>query len=106
MTSGAVTPSQADLLAVVNTDSAIKALISSGDFTAQRGAAVSQVIKGYSRTQARYSAVKFALELLTSTGVLTHAQAEDVRAQLALTGKRAKDPRLSDRSDPRDAQRS
>lgn len=83
VTSGAVTPSQADLLAVVNTDSAIKALVASGDFTKQRGAAVSQVIKGYSRTQARYSAAKFALELLTSTGVLNHAQAEEVRAQLA-----------------------
>jgi len=82
VTSGAVTPSQADLLAAVNTDSAIKALIASGDFTKQRGAAVSQVIKGYSRTQARYSAAKFALELLTSTGLLTHAQAEEVRAQL------------------------
>jgi len=82
VTSGAVTPSQADLLASVNTDSAIKALIASGDFTKQRGAAVSQVIKGYSRTQARYSAAKFALELLTSTGLLNHAQAEEVRAQL------------------------
>ena len=82
VTSGAVTPSQADLLAVVNTDSAIKALVASGDFTKQRGAAVSQVIKGYSRTQARYSAAKFALELLTSTGLLNHAQAEEVRAQL------------------------
>ncbi|MEY4136813.1 MAG: hypothetical protein RL205_941 [Actinomycetota bacterium] len=82
VTSGAVTPSQADLLAAVNTESAINALIASGDFTKQRGAAVSQVIKGYSRTQARYSAAKFALELLTSTGLLTHAQAEEVRAQL------------------------
>jgi hypothetical protein len=85
VTSGAVTPSQADLLAAVNTDSAIKALIASGDFTKQRGAAVSQVIKGYSRTQARYSAAKFALELLTSTGILDHAQAQDVRAELAAT---------------------
>ena len=45
-------------------------------------AAVTQVIQGYSRTQARYSAAKFALELLTSTGVLNHTQAEEVRAQL------------------------
>jgi hypothetical protein len=82
VTSGAVTPSQADLLAAVNTQSAINALIAKGDFTKQRGAAVSQVIKGYSRTQARYSAAKFALELLTSTGVLNHEQAEEVRAQL------------------------
>jgi len=82
VTSGAVTPSQADLLAAVNTDSAIKALIAAGDFTKQRGAAVTQVIKGYSRTQARYSAAKFALELLTSTGLLNHAQAEEVRAEL------------------------
>ncbi len=82
VTSGAVTPSQADLLAAVNTQSAINALIAKGDFTKQRGAAVSQVIKGYSRTQARYSAAKFALELLTSTGVLNHTQAEEVRAQL------------------------
>ena len=82
VTSGAVTPSQADLLAAVNTQSAINALIASGDFTKARGAAVTQVIKGYSRTQARYSAAKFALELLTSTGVLNHQQAEEVRAQL------------------------
>ena len=86
VTSGAVTPSQADLLAAVNTDSAIKALVASGDFTKQRAAAVSQVIKGYSRTQARYSAAKFALELLTSTGLLNHAQAEEVRAQLISLG--------------------
>lgn len=82
VTSGAVTPSQADLLAAVNTQSAINALVASGDFTKQRGAAVTQVIKGYSRTQARYSAAKFALELLTSTGLLNHAQAEEVRAAL------------------------
>ncbi|MGI9137097.1 MAG: hypothetical protein ACR2JS_08610, partial [Candidatus Nanopelagicales bacterium] len=82
VTSGAVTPSQADLLAVVNTRSAINALVASGDFTKARAAAVTQVINGYSRTQARYSAAKFALELLTSTGVLNHVQAEEVRAQL------------------------
>ncbi len=82
VTSGAVTPSQADLLAAVNTQSAVNALVASGDFTKQRAAAVTQVIKGYSRTQARYSAAKFALELLTSTGLLNHAQAEEVRAQL------------------------
>lgn len=84
VTSGAVTPSQADLLAAVNTRSAINALVASGDFTKARAAAVTQVINGYSRTQARYSAAKFALELLTSTGVLNHAQAEEVRAQLVL----------------------
>lgn len=82
VTSGAVTPSQADLLAAVNTPSAINALVASGDFTKARAAAVTQVIQGYSRTQARYSAAKFALELLTSTGVLNHTQAEEVRAQL------------------------
>ena len=82
VTSGAVTPSQADLLAAVNTQSAINALVASGDFTKQRAAAVTQVIQGYSRTQARYSAAKFALELLTSTGLLNHAQAEEVRAAL------------------------
>ena len=82
VTSGAVTPSQADLLAAVNTPSAIQALVASGEFTKARAAAVTQVINGYSRTQARYSAAKFALELLTSTGLLNHAQAEEVRAQL------------------------
>lgn len=82
VTSGAVTPGQADLLAAVNTQSAVKAFIASGEFTKERAAAVTQVIKGYSRTQARYSAAKFALELLTSTGLLNHAQAEEVRAQL------------------------
>ncbi|MFM8154526.1 MAG: hypothetical protein ACKOAF_00410 [Actinomycetes bacterium] len=82
VTSGAVTPSQADLLAAVNTQSAIRALVASGEFTKARAAAVTQVINGYSRTQARYSAAKFALELLTSTGLLNHAQAEEVRAQL------------------------
>jgi hypothetical protein len=82
VTSGAVTPSQADLLAAVNTKSAINALVASGDFTRARAAAVTQVIEGYSRTQARYSAAKFALKLLTSTGVLNHVQAEEVRAQL------------------------
>lgn len=82
VTSGAVTPSQADLLAAVNTQSATNALVASGDFTKQRAAAVTQVIQGYSRTQARYSAAKFALELLTSTGLLNHAQAEEVRAAL------------------------
>lgn len=82
VTSGAVTPSQADLLAAVNTQSAVNALVASGDFTKARAAAVTQVINGYSRTQARYSAAKIALELLTSTGVLNHEQAEEVRAQL------------------------
>jgi hypothetical protein len=82
VTSGAVTPSQADLLAAVNTKSAINALVASRDFTRARAAAVTQVIEGYSRTQARYSAAKFALKLLTSTGVLNHVQAEEVRAQL------------------------
>lgn len=82
VTSGAVTPSQADLLATVNTKSAINALVASRDFTRARAAAVTQVIEGYSRTQARYSAAKFALKLLTSTGVLNHVQAEEVRAQL------------------------
>lgn len=82
VTSGAVTPSQADLLAAVNTQSAVNALVASGDFTKARAAAVTQVINGYSRTQARYSAAKIALELLTSTGLLDHQQAEEVRAQL------------------------
>lgn len=82
VTSGAVTPSQADLLAAVNTPSAVDALVASGDFTKARAAAVRQVIEGYSRTQARYSAAKFALQLLTSTGLLNHAQAEEVRSQL------------------------
>lgn len=82
VTSGTVTQAQADLLAAVNTPSVISALIASGDLTKAKGAAVAQVIAGYSRTQARYSAAEYALSLLTRTGLLTHAQAEEVRGQL------------------------
>lgn len=82
VTSGTVTQAQADLLAAVNRPSVITALIATGELTKSEGAAVSQVIAGYSRTQARYSAAQYALELLTRTGLLTHAQAEAVRGQL------------------------
>jgi len=82
VTSGTLNEADADLLAAVNKPSVVAALVAQGELTKAEGAAARQVIAGYSRTQARYSAAKYALELLTRTGVLDHAQAEEVRSQL------------------------
>lgn len=82
VTSGTVTPGQADMLSMITAPSVVDALVLTGHFTVKQGAAVKQLLKGVSATQARYSATKYALEQLTSQGLLTSAEADDIRGQL------------------------
>lgn len=82
VTAGTVTPGQADLLAMINSPSVIDALVQTKHFTKAQGEAVKQVVRGFSMTQARYSSAKIALEMLTSSGLLSSAQADLVRNQL------------------------